>query len=359
MIQLEGELRRTVAGDDCVACCTSTLSERNTSWQQTQNKSLFEGLDFLGTWNSETEDKFSKCNVTTTESVISSSDEQLFISWGFVMAGHPDYCSRACNSNAKAMTILHETLLQQLMESQKKAVGDMTSDIKDDVNSTLNVSGAALLQNTGGCSDGCYSGNYYSSWWSGGQGAAGSFCLTSTTDGSMSISGTTLATHSLWGTCHSISFNEPHLSGGSGSCNALGYIRSTKCKGSNKVTAYLNRSPNEVSVSKTSGLLLLARYATEGKMSIDQLLDHPEHGRHAQDLLLDYYKDSIEAGDSLIELSRRDAQIQNHAHTLEHRHLERAMALHSRLPDVDKKHNFMPIGYTLSVRQRYVQRPRQ
>jgi len=133
MIQLDGELRRTMAGDDCVACCTSTMSERNTSWQQTQNKSLYEGLGFLGTWNSQTEDKFSKCNVTTTESVISSSDEQLFISWGLVMAVHPDYCSRACNSSAKAMTILHESVLQQLMASQKKAVGDMTSDIEEDV----------------------------------------------------------------------------------------------------------------------------------------------------------------------------------------------------------------------------------
>jgi len=250
----------------------------------------------------------------------------------------------------------------------------MTSDIEEDVDSsksTQNSTGAALLQDEGAfwsqrrrrtrrrrrasCSDGCYSGDYYS-W---GQGAAGSLCLTSSTDGTMGISGTTLATHSLYGSCHSIRFNGHTLSGGSGSCGALGYIRSTRCTGSNQVKAYLDRSPYEVGVSKTSGLLLLAQFATEGKMSIDQLLDHPEHGLHAQNLLLDYYKDSIEAGDSLIEVSHRDAQIQNHTHTLEHRHLERAMALHSRLPDADKKHNFVPIGYTLSVRARYAQRPQE
>jgi len=353
MIQLDGELRRTVAEEDCVACCTSTVSERNASWQQTQNKSLSDGLGFLGIWNQQTEDQFAKCNATTTENVLSSSDEQLFISWGLVMALHPDYCSHACNGNAKATTILHEKLLQQIMESEKEAVGDMNSDIADDVgssNSTQNLSGAALLQKAS-CSDGCYSGDYYS-W---GQGAAGRLCLTSSTSGTMRIFETTLATSSLGGNCNSINIKKYYslfglMSGGSGNCGAMGYIRYSKCIGHNKIEAYLNRSPKKVVVTKTSGLLQLAGYATDEKMSIDQLLDHPEHGPHAQDLLVDYYKDSIEAGESLIEVSRRDAQIQNHTLTLEHRHLERAMALHSQLPDADKKHNFMPIGYRLLVR---------
>jgi len=179
-------------------------------------------------------------------------------------------------------------------------------------------------------------------------------CLTSS-QGTMKISRAKGAARDLKGTCNSLAFSGfssgGHISGGTGSCGVMTYIMHTECIGTDQVRAYLNRSPNQVIVTRTSGLLQLSEYAADEKMSIDQLLDHPEHGQHAQNLLLDFYKDSLEAGEPLIEMSRRDAQKHEHSLILEDRHLEKAMSLHSQLPEVWKKRNFVPVGYTLVARR--------
>jgi len=358
MIQFDGELHRINEEIGCSECCTTTFMERNVSWQHAQNHSLYVqsgGLNVLDTWNHETEAEFAKCGAMTTENVVTSSNEQLFTSWGMLLAGDHmhGYCASACNGSMKAMTILHESILQPLMKSQMEAVGNMTSDIAHDV--AQDKTGHAALEYKGGCSDGCYTGSHYKKIrWLGTHGAKGSMCLTSS-QGTMKISRAKGAARDLKGTCNSLAFSGfssgGHISGGTGSCGVMTYIMHTECIGTDQVRAYLNRSPNQVIVTRTSGLLQLSEYAADEKMSIDQLLDHPEHGQHAQNLLLDFYKDSLEAGEPLIEMSRRDAQKHEHSLILEDRHLEKAMSLHSQLPEVWKKRNFVPVGYRLVARR--------
>jgi len=84
-------------------------------------------------------------------------------------------------------------------------------------------------------------------------------------------------------------------------------------------------------------------------MSIDDLLDHPEHGPHAKNLLVDSYKQSLAKGESLLETSQTFATHQKHQ--LEERHLRTAIDLHSKLPEFDKKIRTVPIGFSVTFDQ--------
>jgi len=351
VIQFDGELHRTVDEDKCLGCCRTTFATRKALWQHAQTQSLFRttgGLNALDMWNVETEEKFAKCGASTTESVIYSSHEQLFMSWGILQAkiDSVQYCSKACRSITTEITQLHESVLAELVKDQQKAVGDISSDIAHDLGTPNSL--AALEYKASQCSDGCYVGEHYT-W---GQGAKGDMCVTPASAGTLKISKTTWATKSIKGNCNNleVSVENGKITGGEGKCKVMNYITSTQCIGPNKMRVNLIRSPHEVTVSKASGFRQLLEYADEEQMSIDHLLDHPEHGPHAQNLLVDFYKDSLEAGESLLEMARRDAQNHNHTLILEHRHLEKAEALHSQLPESDKKHNFVPVGYKVAVR---------
>jgi hypothetical protein len=361
MIQSDGELHRINEEIGCLECCKTTFTERNVSWLQAQENSLYAtsgGLNVLDLWNHETEAEFSKCGAVTTENVVSSSSEQLFMAWGFLMEGADDsinrYCSKACHGNLSEMTIVHESMIQPLMKSQVTALSQMTKDVDQDVGTHKLTRNMSALEYKAGCSDGCYSGQYYQSAWWKTHGAKGSLCLSGTSSTTMNIYSAKGAASSLGGTCRGVNFqgwaNGGRLIGGSGTCGVLGYITHTECAGNNEVIAYLNRSPHSIRVRRYSGLLQLSELAASTKMSIDQLLDHPEYGQHTGNMLLDFYKDSIEAGESLIEMSHKDAQKNKHSLTLENRHVEKAMALHSELPEAWKKRNFVPVGYRLQYK---------
>jgi len=77
-------------------------------------------------------------------------------------------------------------------------------------------------------------------------------------------------------------------------------------------------------------------------MTIDETLDHAEHGPHAEDLLVDCYRHSLNEGISLVERSRRDAS--HLKHQLEDNHMQRARFLYDRLSEENQKHQTLPVG---------------
>jgi len=153
------------------------------------------------------------------------------------------------------------------------------------------------------------------------------------------------------GTCKGISMNSKSdghidLSGGSGTCKGRDAVKELRCAGANTYKAVT--TCGKVIYAKP-GTALLQKWSRKLDMSIDDLLDHPEHGPHAKNLLVDSYKQSLAKGESLLETSQTFATPQKHQ--LEERHLRTAIDLHSKLPEFDKKIRTVPIGFSVTFDQ--------
>jgi len=97
---------------------------------------------------------------------------------------------------------------------------------------------------------------------------------------------------------------------------------------------------------KIKSTCLLEEFAENWGMTIDETLDHAEHGPHAEDLLVDCYRHSLNEGISLVERSRRDAS--HLKHQLEDHHMQRAMSLYGGLSEENQKHQTIPVGFAVA-----------
>jgi len=201
----------------------------------------------------------------------------------------------------------------------------------------------------GACRTGCFSGTKDLAV----AAASGTFCA-DTSKASLNVCKAKHFAAGYAGTCTGMSVSPGNKSehavaasakliGGSGTCGSRDTINRIVCEPGNVWIAYLNSGMTVE--AKIGSTCLLEEFAQNLEMTIDETLDHPEHGPHAEDLLVDCYRHALIEGVSLVERSRRDAS--HFQHQLEDRHLQKAMALYASLSEENQKHQVLPDGFVL------------
>lgn len=329
----------------CISCCSDEYLKLYSDWQAENTKGLATtAYADYGAWSLKTQTAFSACGAITTERSLYLRDIELFLGWGFVTSKitGAEFCAKACTPPlpgkphvARALFAANIAMVaEEIVKSQSLVIKGQNQ-----------IAESATAPQKLSCTSGCFSAKKYMLW----MGGQGTFCATSTT-ASINVCKTGYPQMSYKGTCSGMTVTPKNsqyyelaslkLSGGSGNCKAKDAITKLICQPGNKWVALLN---NDISVEAEAGsTCLLEEFASNMEMSIDDVLDHNQHGPHAEELLVDCYRHAVREGVSLVEKSRQQAG--HLKYQLEGQHEARAMALYALLPEKDKKHHELPEG---------------
>jgi len=346
----------------CVSCCAPEHEKTRILYKPEFDTGL-SMVDYTGygPFNKERQAAFMKCGAITSQRTLYTNHLELFYAWGGVISqfSQIEFCQKACAPPAPVGDVHPARVLFQVMIAQ-------ASDLFRKADEAV-ITGSGLLaasmspmqakklmkfdeetESKAFCRTGCFSGRIDLGVAAG----KGTFCASATT-ASLSVCKTKRFASDYKGTCKNVKML-PHKSsfingavitpvGANGSCAALDKLKQIVCMPGNKYVAFLKgRVSLQVEVKSTC---LLEEFAQDRELTIDEALDHPEHGAHAEDLLVDCYRHSENEGISLLERSRRDASHLDYQ--LEDRHMERAISLYQKLAEEDKKHQTVPAGYTI------------
>jgi len=350
----------TINNWSCVHCCASEHDKTRILFKPQFDTGL-DSIEDAGyaAFNKERKTAFTKCGAITSQRALFTNHLELFLAWGAVSARLAafTFCHKACAPPQKihpARAIFQTFIAESAAEMKKadKHVVDYSDMLTKSMSPAAKKNMLKFYSDMGTCRTGCFSGKI-------GVGAAsgsGTFCA-DTTSSSLSVCKTMWFANGLEGTCKGMKVTPAKgefapaafasLVDGSGSCSAKKKINKIVCEPGNKWRAYLKgRMTVEVKISSEC---LLEEFAQNWELTIDEVLDHSEHGPHAEDLLVDCYRHSQNEGISLVERSRRDASHLNHQ--LEDRHMERAISLFEKLSEENKKHQSIPAGFAIDFKE--------
>jgi len=338
----------------CVSCCSGELDKTRILFKAEFDTGL-NSMDYTGygAFNSERQAAFTKCGAITSQEALYTRNIQMFLAWGGVAAQVPPlaFCHKACQPAqiAHPARVVLAAFIAQVAEENSHADKKVMTDSKNVAKAMTPAARKDLFKFASEketCRTGCFSGRKDIA----AAAAKGTFCADTAT-ASLSICKAKRFATGYGGTCSGMSVIPNatteyavsatiKLAGGSGSCVAKDKIHKIVCEPGNKWTAYLYAgSTVEVEIKSTC---LLEEFAENLEMTIDETLDHAEHGPHAEDLLVDCYRHSLNEGISLVERSRRDAS--HLKHQLEDNHMQRARFLYDRLSEENQKHQTLPVG---------------
>lgn len=339
----------------CPSCCREEYITLWPSWQSTEVEgSAKDGYLGYGSWNKARVEAFTKCGAITTERVLYLREDELFYAWGNVLAkaSGPEFCAKACAPPPPGKPHPMRSLFAAGVAKMTEVHYDAENQIIKDSAALLSglVESNDTTVSTGTCQSGCFGGSKYVMWF----GGEGTFC-SGASKASLNVCKTSWASGSYKGTCKDIALtpakdsyskgSDLRFSGGSGNCKGKDAVARVVCTGPNTWTAYLH---GDRTVKITVGnKCLMEDFAHKMEMSIDETLDHEEHGEHAQNLLIDCYRHALKDGVSLVERSR---EVASHLKfQLEDRHEERAISLYNALSEEDKLHHHLPVGTSIEM----------
>jgi hypothetical protein len=350
----------------CVSCCSSEMEKTRVLYKPEFDAGI-KDKDYAGykAFNTEREAAFMKCGAITSQRALFTTHSQLFLAWGGIVAKLPPlaFCDKACKppQAVHPARVVFAGMISQIVDENRKTDTSIVTDSGNLVK-TMKPGSAKSLTNSvfktsmgmfsndvqGTCTTGCFKGSKDVSV----GGGKGTFCA-STSAGSLNVCQETGLVRGYVGTCTGMTLapskssyatgEEATFSSGSGNCKARDAISKITCQSGNTWIAYLNHGI-EITV-KVGDKCLLEEFAQDWKLTIDEALDHSEHGPHAEDLLVDCYRHALKEGMSLVERSRRDAS--HLKYQLEDRHMERAQSLYEALEEIDQKHYAVPVGFNL------------
>jgi len=339
----------------CISCC-STEHEKTRVLFKPEFDTGLNTMDYSGfaAFNTERQAAFTKCGAITSQRALYSKNIELFLAWGGLIAetSPMTFCQQACQPAAvvhPARVIFAAYLAEiakDFSKSYKKVMEDSANTAKGMTPAAAKDLINGLYSDMGTCRTGCFSGKKNMAV----AGASGTFCADVAT-ASLSVCNARRFATGFAGTCSGITLKPnkaeyalsatAKLEGGTGKCGAKDKVHRIVCEPGNKWTAYLYAgSTVEVEIKSTC---LLEEFAQNLEMTIDETLDHAEHGPHAEDLLVDCYRHALHEGISLVERSRRDAS--HLKNQLEDHHMHRAMSLYDGLSEENKKHQTIPVGF--------------
>jgi len=342
----------------CVSCCSAEHDKTRILFKPEFDTGL-NSIEYTGysAFNTEREAAFTKCGAITSQAALYTRNIQVFLAWGGIAAQIPAmaFCNKACQPAqvAHPARVVFAGFIAQVAKDLSKADTKVVTDSENVAKAMTPEARKDLFKfnsDIGACRTGCFSGRKDIA----AAAASGTFCADTAT-ASLSVCKAKRFAIGYGGTCSGMSVipNKTteyavaatiKLAGGSGSCAAKDKIHKIVCEPGNKWTAYLYAgSTVEVEIKSTC---LLEEFAENWGMTIDETLDHAEHGPHAEDLLVDCYRHSLNEGISLVERSRRDAS--HLKHQLEDHHMQRAMSLYGGLSEENQKHQTIPVGFAVA-----------
>jgi len=373
-VESSGEVEDLQSGLNatCMSCCPGEIAKTKVLHQAELKTGLgIKGYTGYASFNSEREAAFAKCGAITSQAALYTSHFQLFMAWGGITRQYPCFCRKACQppQAVHPARVIFATFISEIARESQKA-GDAVLTDSEKLGGAMSPkakAAAAILtdsdklggavspqavQRMGKCSSGCFSGEKYVFWRT--TGGQGTFCA-DTSKASMNVCSAKGLAKGHQGSCSSIAMQpnqaeydataSAKLTGGTGSCLAKNDIDRIVCEGNDVWRVYL-KSDTQL-VVRGSKTCQVEGFAQNWGLTIDEALDHPEHGAHVEDLLVDCYRHALNEGISLVERSKRDAY--HLKHQLEDRHHERANLLYDALSEENKKHRDVASGFELIV----------
>jgi len=342
----------------CIPCCYDEHYKTQILFKSEFDAAM-RTMDYTGygTFNTERRTAFSNCRAVTTQQLLYVNDIDVFLAWGGLVAQMKPFpfCHKACQppTTSHPARVLFQGLIAQVAtsyyEAEQKVVANNNHITNSQTPEQIIKAAMQFHSTSGSCRTGCFSGKKEMVV----AGASGTFCA-DTSKASLNICKAKYFAAGYAGTCTGMSVSPGNktehpvagsakLIGGSGTCVARDTINKIVCEPGNAWVAYLHSGMTVE--AKIGSTCLLEEFAQNLEMTIDETLDHSEHGPHAEDLLVDCYRHALNEGVSLVERSRRDAS--HFKHQLKDSHLKRAMALHARLSEENQKHKVLPDGFVL------------